>query len=241
MRASRGDGGSCVVARAFALVLTLAAAGCLPRARINAECRWARDAALPPSGDPARRTHLVQDVRVAEDLGIRYADASAGRMNTPAWHRAQTWCTARSLAAIEQLHHVSDIELAALRGARDVWFDLLVVGLPVAVMFAAASRAIAARVVDGYEREDRVAAAGVLVVVAPVAAGLGVGLAQIWGGIVEQWRLRSDHISYRAFELPESRHGWSLWTIALLLFSGICVMELLRRRESPARRNRAAR
>jgi hypothetical protein len=40
---------------------------------------------------------------------------------------------------------------------------------------------------------------------------VAVTLAQIWSACVEQLRLRDDHISYRAFELPASRHGWVLW------------------------------
>lgn len=70
------------------IVVVLAMTGCLPRERINGDCRWT-DVAPMPSADPARRAHLTADVRVAKDLGIRYADASGGRMNTHAWQRAR--------------------------------------------------------------------------------------------------------------------------------------------------------
>ena len=70
--------------RWVAAILCGCAGGCLPQGRINAVCRWTDDAAtLAPPGNPSRRTHLIEDVRVAKDLGIRYADATAGRFNTP--------------------------------------------------------------------------------------------------------------------------------------------------------------
>ena len=217
-------------------VACLCVVGCLPQARTNAACRWTDDAATPaPPGDASRRAHLMEDVRVAKDLGIRYADASAGRMDTPAWHRAQAWCTERSFAEIMSRHRVSRAEITALAGDRELWIDLLAVFLPMAVLFLAASRIIVARIAGGYDRQDRGLAALVLVVVAPVAAGAAVALAQIWGVIVEQLRLRGDHISYRAFELPASRHGWAVWGAAMALLAGVIVAER-RKRAAPGPR-----
>ena len=73
-------------------------------------------------------------------------------------------------------------------------------------------------------------AASVLAMLSPLAAGAAVALTQMWGVTVEQLRLRDEHISYRGFELPASRHGWLLWGIAMALFAGIRVMELRRKR-----------
>jgi hypothetical protein len=218
--------------RRLAAIVCLCAVGCLPRARINAACRWTDGSiSLAALGDTASRAHLMEDVRVANDLGIRYADASAGRMNTPAWHRAQASCTERSIAEIMRLHRVSRAEIGRVASAREIWIDLLAVFLPLAVLFLAASRTIVARIVAEYDRQDRGVAAVLLAVLAPLAAGTAVALAQIWGVTVEQLRLRDDHISYRAFDLPARRHGWALWAIAMALFAAVIAVELRRKRE----------
>jgi hypothetical protein len=185
------------------------------------------EAVLAPLDDPARRTHLIEDVRIAKDLGICYADASEGRMNTPAWRRAQVSCTERSITEIKRRHHVSGAEVIAAAGARELWTDLLAVFLPLAALFLVISRVVVARLVAEYDREDRGVAVAVLAALAPLAAGAAVALAQIWGVFVEQLRLRGDHISYRAFELPASRHGWLLWGVAMALFAAVGVAELL--------------
>lgn len=186
---------------------------------MNAACRWTDNlTTLAPSGDPARRAHLLEDARISKELAIRYADKVAGRLNTPTWHSAETRCIEQSLTEIAQRHHVSRAEITAVASARELWIDLLAVFLPVAVLFAAASYRIAARVVAGYDREDHGLAAAMLIVLAPIAAGVALGVAQIWGVSVEQLRVRDEHISYRAFELPASRHGWLLWVVAIAVF-----------------------
>lgn len=229
-------------ASVVALAACLAAAGCLPPARINAACGWTDDVrSLSPPGEPRRRAHLIEDVRVAKDLGIRYADAFAGRMNTPAWGRAQAWCTARSLAEIVRAHQVSRAELADVARARELWIDLLAVFLPMTVLLLIAWRAVVTRVVRDYDPTDRAVTAGVLATLAPLGAGVALVLTQVWGTLVEQLRLRDEHISYRAFELPASRHGWLLWAIALALFAGLGAVELLRSREPASRRDRVTR
>jgi len=204
-------------------------------------CRWTDDTrSLPAPGERKRRAHLMEDVRVAKDLGIRYADASAGRMNTPTWRHAQAWCTGRALAEIARAHHLSSAELTAVAGARELRIDLLAVFLPMAVLFLITSRAVVARIVRDYGPTGRGMAAVVLVILAPLAAGVAVMLTQTWGTIVEQLRLRNEHISYRAFELPASRHGWLLWAVAMVLFAGIGAVALLRTSE-PSRRGRVIR
>lgn len=213
---------------AAAMAGPLAIVGCLPLSRINAECRWTHDAERPLPANRARRAHMIEDARVAKDLGIRYADATAGRMNTPAWHTAMEQCTQRSLGEIARAHGVSQAELAALTTARELWIDIAAVLLPGAMLFAAASAVIVARVLSDYERDDRGIAAMVLVALMPFAAVGAVVFVQIWGSIVEQLRLRNDHISYRAFELPANRHGWLLWGIAMALFAGMSARGLLR-------------
>lgn len=212
------------VARVAAVAYAVAwgAAACLPRERTNAACRWTGDAAaLAPSGDPARRAHLLTDVRLAWDLGIRYADATVGRPppSMVRWDSAQRACTKASLAAVARRHGVSPAELAALAGAREPWVDVIAVFLPMAVLVAAAGRVAARRLMAGHSPGVRLGQVLHLAVWALFAAALALMVTQLWGVIVETVRLGNEHISSRGFDLPASRHGWLVWGTAVGLFA----------------------
>lgn len=216
----------------------LCAAGCLPKERLNDACRFTDDVAvLPPPGDPARRAHLIEDVRVAQWLGIRHGDVVAGRVFSEAHRRARAQCTDASFGAVMRHHGVARAELAAVTGAREPWVDLLVVFLPVTAIFLALGHSAVRRVVAGYDPEDHWVATGVLAVLTPLAAGFGLGMTQMWAWLVEMIRVRDEHISYRAGYLPSSRHGWLIWGVAMGLFAAVAAAVVLRRGEvAPTRR-----
>lgn len=213
-------GGACVVA-----------AACLPRARVNAACRWTGDpTALAPPGAAARRAHLVEDVRIAEDLGIRYADATVGRPppSIASWGSARRACVEASLAEVARGHHVGRDEAAAVTGAREPWVDLLAVFAPMAFALVFAGRAVVGRLVAGYPTGERAGAAAILTLWAPLVAALALAVAQVWGVMVEMMRLGNGHISSRAFSLPASRHGWLVWGAAVALFAAVAAACLAR-------------
>lgn len=210
-------------------------AACLPRERINATCAWREPAAPLPASGEARRAHLIEDIRVAKDLGIRYADASGPPRPTPEGQRARDSCTERSFAEIARAHHLSLPDVTAMRSAREPWIDVLAVFLPAAALFAIVSRFFVSSIIGRHAPDERGGAAAVLTVLAPLAAGVAVALAQVWGVMVEQMRLRNQHISYRGLELPANRHGWLLWVLATGLFAAISVWELRRTRATAAR------
>ncbi len=218
-------GGSVVIAAG------LASAACLPRERLNASCKWTGDSAvLRPPGDATRRKHLTEDVRVAEELGIRYADSVAGGMVTDRYVRLRDWCTEVSIREVVRRHGASRAEITAATGARELWIDLLAVFLPMTALFLVASRRVARHVVAEYDPEDRWVAVAVLVVLAPLAAGIGMMLTQLWAWLVEMLRFRNLHISYRAARLPVSaaRYGWPLWGVAMGLFASVAAAVILR-------------
>lgn len=194
---------------------------------------------LPSAGGHALRAHLIEDVRVAKDLGIRYADASGPPRPTPEGQRARDSCTERSFVEIARAHHLSGPEVTAMRTARELWIDVLAVFLPAAALFGIVSLFFVSKIIGRHAPDERGAAAAVLTVLAPLAAGVAVALTQIWGVMVEQLRLRNEHISYRGFELPASRHGWLLWVLAMALFAGIGVWGMRRTRAPTPRRRRA--
>jgi hypothetical protein len=188
-----------------------------------------------PSPSAGNRAHLVEDVRLAEDLSIRFADSAVGRIGNDAWTAAQENCRSDLFAGISRRHSVPEAEVAALMGARDWWFDLFVLLLPAALPFFFASRRIAGGLLARYDAEDRWLPLLILVFLTPLVAGMGVLITQQWGWIVESLRLRNDHISYRVFLLPASRHGWLLWGIGMLLFATAALSALLRTKRDPAK------
>ena len=197
--------------------------------------------ALPTN--PAGRAHLVEDVRVAEELGVRYADAAVGRPppSMTSWDSARAECVGASLAAAARRHHVPRAELAAVSGVREPWVDLLTVLLPMAALFVAASRAVARRLVAGHAPGERAGAAALLALLAPCAAALALGVTQNWGVLVEMARLGNGHISYRALQLPASRHGWLVWGAGVGLFAAVATVSLTRPPAAARGRRRTSR
>lgn len=208
---------------AVLFVIASTVAGCMPAERINRSCEWTGDVG------GADRAHLIEDVRVAQDLSIRYGDSVAGRIWNATNRSGRTRCTEASFEEIMRRHHVSRAELDGLVGARDLWLDFLTVMLPMALLFTAVSRLVIRNVASGYDADDRAILVGVLAVFTPIAAAIGVGLAQIWGIVVEEARLRSDHISYRAANTPMHEHKWLALAVGVAIFLGLATVEVRRR------------
>ena len=75
---------------AFALAFAGSAAtyvtcpGCIPRDRVNTNCEWSGDSSFAfDASNAGHRQHLVEDAQLAEELGIRYADAEFARRDIP--------------------------------------------------------------------------------------------------------------------------------------------------------------
>jgi hypothetical protein len=178
------------------ILVLLAAATCMPQARINRSCEWRNDSVeIGPPGSAARRNHLKEDVRVAQDLGIRYGDSTKGRIWSEEHLRARASCTNASLEQIKRQHGASQSEIVAVTGARELWLDLLLVVVPMLILYLMASRLFVRHVVGGFDSDDRVIVLLILGALVPMMAFAGVGIARVWAVSVEQLRLRSDHIS----------------------------------------------
>ena len=211
--------------RSLALLLAVSITACLPQDRLNATCRWMDTAILAPPGTHSRRSHLIEDIGVAQELGIRYADSVAGRnLDTPERQRAQDECTEASLQEIVNRDGVARAELDALIGAREWWIDLLIVYLPMGVLFTLASWRVVKRIVGSHDSDDRWFVRASLLGLAPVIAALGLGATQRWEWFLEGFRVRNAHLSSRVAYLPANRHGWSIWLIAMGMFAIVCVV-----------------
>jgi hypothetical protein len=83
------------------LAAVICASACLPRHRLNSDCTWTGDPSLPLDLRRASaRRHLIDDVEVAERLGVRYGDAFKKRDGAIEERRRRTDCTTALLADI---------------------------------------------------------------------------------------------------------------------------------------------
>lgn len=231
-RPRRGSASAAWRWRRSAVLACLLTTACLPESRLNDACRWTDDVTvLPPPGEPARRAHLVEDVRVAQWLGIRHGDVVVGYVFNDAHRAARAQCTEASLAEIRRRHGVSQAELMDATGVREPWIDAVAVFLPMAALFLVFCRVVVRHVLAGQDAGDRGFTVGVLVALSPITAGFGLGATHMWAWLVETMRLRDGHISYRAAYLPVAQHAWLVWGAGMVLFAAVAVA-IVRRNDS---------
>jgi hypothetical protein len=206
---------------------------CLPSDRLNSTCTWVNDPPLKLDlRDSAHRKHLEMDVRLAEDLGIRYGDAVGPRVASEENLGPRRECTEALLAKVIDLHGVGHADVMRATGARDMGTDVLTIFVPMLLLFGFAADRISRRVDRAFEPDEQWMKLLALVVLAPVVAGFAAVAADLWAWLVEMTRLRNGHISYRAFRLPTSQHRLTIWTIGMLVFGCVAAARELRRRSA---------
>ncbi|HET6617369.1 MAG TPA: hypothetical protein VFH69_06130 [Gemmatimonadota bacterium] len=186
---------------------------------------------------PDHRRHIELDVRLAEELGIRYGDSFRGEVALEETHRWREQCTDASLSTISRVHRLGGQEIMLARGARELRIDILAVFLPMALVFALLSDRIARRVDRSFHVEDRWPKLLSLAALTPVVGGLGLMITQLWEWAVEWIRLSDSHLSYRAFRLPGQKHAAMIWVCAMAIFACVAVLRYraLRFRDPVAR------
>jgi hypothetical protein len=205
--------GVLAVAAGGAVVTYVYRPGCLPRDRVNTTCEWTGDGRF--TIDPhnaAHRAHLVTDAQLAEELGIRYADAEFGRRFGGIEHhggllddgRVRGECLAKMFQAIEANHGATPGQIHLARGERNPAFDVAValLFLPFYSLAAAAACRWLNRRFSSNERYARWIAMGLA---SMAVAFLGMQCFRLWGGVWEVIRVGNGHMtSIRA----ASSTGW---------------------------------
>ena len=102
--------------RSRILALAICAAGvaaCALPEGMNDECRWPSEPAFVIDlQDAAHRRHLLNDVRVAEELGVRFHDTYLNRgRGRPDWPLTRDDCDAALFESIGRNHHVTMDEI----------------------------------------------------------------------------------------------------------------------------------
>ena len=199
------------------LAVAVVSSGCMDAARVNSTCTWTDGPARPLDlGRREDREHLRVDAKVAGELGVRLADQSH-RGVSDLWQPIFDRCRSAMIDSIAQRHGVTraDIDRAVLD--RVWWADFLVVFLPMALLTWFAMDRIAKRICRSFDPEDLPIARISLGFFIIAASALAVGVTQFWGFSVEGWMLRNSHVSFRAFEVPATRHGWLTFIGALTI------------------------
>jgi hypothetical protein len=119
-------------------VMLLCCIGCEPRAGMNSSCIWPFEpVSLIDSSRDSDRRHLVDDVRIAEELAIRYADGK-GKLR-PDSLQIRSGCEDRLFAAIAHAHGLSLTQvLQSRQRLDDATFDW-VATLPVVLIYVIGS------------------------------------------------------------------------------------------------------
>ena len=207
---------------------------CLPRDRVNTNCEWTGDSSFRIDPQNAtHRAHLVTDAQLAEELGIRHADAEFGRRFGIEHHggllddgRVRGECLAKMFLAIEVHHGASPDEIRLARGQRTPAFDTAVALLFLPFYALAAARVCGwlNRRFSSHERSARWIATGP---VSMAVALLGIQCFRLSGAVWEVIRVGNGHMtSIRAASATRWAHQYAgadfiggllvFWLVALI-------------------------
>jgi hypothetical protein len=208
---------------------------CLPKARLNTDCEWAGE---PTTRlyvrDAAHLAHLTEDALIAEELAIRYSDSfgpRGGCLHCVAGVRAtraaiieiRRTCEARLTGVIADTHGVTRDQVRQALERRDPRVDVAAVLVPMALLFAVIASVVAGRVyrhvVDDQSAVTIFVAVIAMFLASVVLSAIAMPLGEIWAGLVEGVRLRSQgHLSNRAFRLPGIHHRAAIFIGGIVLF-----------------------
>jgi hypothetical protein len=186
--------------------------------RVNVDCNWTHD----PSGR-SEESHLLRDVAVAEELAIRYADAHYGyasghHAGARAYESASDQCLATLLTTIATNHSVDAGHVRSLLHRRSPIYDVVVVFLPMALLLGMSADAVVRWIRRRFTSDEKFMRTLSLITSSIVLTVIELQVGSIWSFLSEEEiRLRTNHLSYRAFYVPWSRHA-----VAILL-GGFCL------------------
>jgi len=208
------------------LVFSVCIVACSMRDGMNDNCEWPSEPAIALDlRNRANERHLVDDLRVAEELGIRYSDSRVARGTAPPeWARTRDDCDTRLFNEIAHTHSISlaDVRDARHHLARD--WDLAAY-LPLVALYAVAALIMARRIRNRFfwPEEKLAVIVATLLASAAISAPL-VPLGHLWGGVVEMIRVGDMHMSYRADRLGWRGHDAEVFALGVVLFWSIVLL-----------------
>lgn len=201
------------------IVLCIGLGGC--GSGRNRDCRWPEE----PSGrlnltNDVDVSHLKQDIELAEELSVRFADASGFGPGPQRQQLRVEQCYQPLLAGISTRHGVSSAEIAQAQGRLGERGLNLIVNAPVAGFFLivtlTAQRSIRRRF---STRDERAAVVVAMLIAAVGVAGLTTGFGRVWQMISETIRVGNGHLGgQRGLRLPWVQHSGEYFLIILVAF-----------------------
>ena len=191
---------------------------------MNDHCSW-------PGAEHSADRSLIDDVKIAEELAMRYADA---RFDSKASHgRFRSDCEAKLFNVVGQNHGVDLAAVAHARRQLDAQVWDLPVHLPLAVMFIGVTLILAGKIRRRFPPDEKVPAALATLFISVGIAVVFQVLGHLWDGIVEMTRLGTMHLSYRVERLGWRQHATTVFVASVVLFW--CAVLYAYRTESPTR------
>lgn len=228
----------------FVALASLSITSCSQRGALNFSCQWVDTAAFPIDlRSEAHARHLMDDIRAAEELAIRYGDRLAGwRLietfgvvsrhggvrNRDAGRRAQQECTSTLLRTIGSTHAVTEAHINSVRPRlRERGLDLPVT-IPVVLIMLLAVRRFSRWLSTRFEADERLGwlvatfLGSFLVPVLVVAAG------GAWAVLLEIVQVGNEHLAHRT--RAESLRGhllvmFGVGVAAVWIGSGISALQ----------------
>jgi len=229
-----------MTARLAVVILSLWCAACVGGPRTGT-CDWSETPsfALDLNKAPDRR-HLNDDARAAEELAIRYADATRGHRSgrfagMDEYRRTRDRCLAALSIGIASHHGIRADEIADAIGRRDGGLDAVVLLFFVALYGWVATGA-ARGLVERFPQDEPWPAAVGTAVAAVFASAAAVIVGGLGSMLVEMVRLGDTHLSYRAGRLPWQQHWLSLFLGGVMTFCFIAAVVRWRDRRAVVER-----
>ncbi len=210
-------------------------AGCNRRPGLNFDCAWVADAGFAADlQDEAHVTHLLDDIRAAEELDIRHRDRLAGYRlvdsfgivsrhgRDPSFQRAdvdreaQRECLVTLFGEIASTHGVTVSDIEHLRPRLAARGTDLPVTLPLVALWACALAPFV-RWLGRFDRDEWLAWIVASLAGAVLLPTVVLGVGWPWAMVVEVVRLGNEHVGYRA------RTGSLLANYLVLFLAGVVV------------------
>lgn len=218
------------------MVLALAAlVGCTRREGMNFECSWPSDSVFVTDlGDSVAVRHLLDDIQLAEELGVRYGDQHSGRrvalvfgiavrlggpVNVALGRQLRENCTSSLLKTVAETHSISIEDIGMMRTRLAERGVNLFVTVPMTVLYLSLSLYTIRRIRERFEVDETLPIV-IAVFVASIAVTAAVMMAaQVWGAGVEIVRVGNEHLSYRAGRRSWPRRAEVLPILALAIIA----------------------
>jgi hypothetical protein len=202
------------VARLILIVVaSVSLSTCSRRAGLNFDCAWVRDPVFNVDFDTESHVrHLLDDVRAAEELAIRYGDRIAGwrlvatfgivsrhggLKDRNAGQLAHQKCIATLFNTIASTHGLTVSDIADVRPRlMERGIDLPVTG-PVALLFAFALRRFTRWLRSRFEADEWVGWVVATVIGSIILTTVVLAIGAAWAVLVEIVRLGNEHVGYR--------------------------------------------